>query len=197
MHRTYLAGIERGARNVTLSSIAKLAHALQVAVASLLTNGVPAAEAASVVPPTPREILLVQGDAVEVDNALAAFRRANVANPMKVVRTGREALQYLKSSGRYARRQDILPQLILLDVQLPDMSGAEILRQLRADERTKALPVIALAAGPNDPGMADCRELGVHASLTKPVRFQNLSEVTPNLKLHWALVTTPAGELVE
>ena len=190
LHRSYLADIERGGRNVTLRSIVNLARALQISLADLLANhldlGVvnPSAE--------PRaglgEILLVEDEAADIELTLRAFKRAKFANPVKVVRDGKAALDFLFHTGRYAKRQAVSPHLVLLDLGLPKVSGLEVLRQIKNHQLTKSIPVVILTGSNQDATIIECGRLGAENYLIKPVEFESFSQVTPKLGLQWTLV---------
>src|SRR5438094_2658470 len=161
LHRTYITGIERGTRNVTLKSIDKLARALGVSTAALLhppekpelQRGGPRAEA------TGRfvDILLVEDDQADVELTLHAFKKANITNPVHVVNDGAEALEFLFCRGRYAeRKMENRPQLVLLDLNLPKISGLEVLRRIKSDGRTRTIPVIVLTISQRDREIREC-----------------------------------------
>lgn len=180
LHRTYVSDIERGARNLSLGSIQKLAMALKVSVPSLFNHGVPG----QIV-----DILMVEDNLDDVELALEAFRRAKCTNRVHVVHDGAEALEYLfGDSGAPPRPVKDPPGLILLDLHLPRISGLEVLRRFKADPRTRDIPVVILTGSPMDRDAAECRRLGVHAYIVKPVDLQGLCEVTPELSLQWALL---------
>ena len=194
LHRTYIADIERGARNVTLRSIDRLAKALEVSTADLLlqTGQTPAS-----VPRSPKasspgqlaDILLVEDSPSDVDLTLHAFRKARIANRVHVVRDGAAALDYVFRTGKYSeRRAKNLPSVILLDLDLPKISGMEVLERLKADPRSQKIPVIVLTASQSSPDIQESSRLGADAYIVKPVDFQNFSQVTPRLSLLWALL---------
>jgi len=194
MHRTYIAGIERGARNVTLKSIDKLAKALEVSTAALIASaGKPALH-----PGDTRleswdgkfvDILMVEDSRSDVELALHAFKKARITNRVHVVYDGAEALDFLFSRGRYAnRKKENRLQVVLLDLNLPKINGLEVLRRIKNDERTKAIPVIVLTMSRRDRDIAECRRLGAESYIVKPVDFTNFSTVTPQLSLRWALL---------
>ena len=149
LHRTYVADVERGARNVTLWTIANLAKALRVTAGNLLSHAarpnemVPRSGAGSA-PDEVREILLVG----QSSTMARAFERAKLANPIKIVRDGESGLDYLFGTGRYAKRKPARPQLILLVLDLPRMSGQEFLLRVKGDERTQDIPVLPLTVSP-------------------------------------------------
>jgi transcriptional regulator with XRE-family HTH domain len=145
LHRTYVADVERGARNVTLWTIANLAKALHVTAGNLLSHGATLSgmalrNSAGSAPDEVREILLVDHSSTMA----RAFDRAKLANPIKIVRDGETGLDYLFGTGRYAKRKPARPQLILLVLELPRMSAREFLLRVRNDERTRDIPVVPL-----------------------------------------------------
>lgn len=149
IHRTYLADIERGKRNVTLRTVANLSVTLQITVGHLFAHVTPPPETAplvvsELVPNEVRDILLVEHHVVAAAETARAFKRARLANPIKIIRHGEAALNYLFGSGPYARRKQVRPQLIMLVLDLPGMSGSEFLRRVKADERTRDIPVVIL-----------------------------------------------------
>lgn len=196
LHRTYVCDVERGARNVSLESIEKLARALEVSVPSLLAYPQDQLPSSSM-PPTSTpdqllKILLVEDLADDVDLTLWALRNANIANQIEVVRDGAEALSFLFCTGKFAaRNREQSPELIMLDLNLPKIDGLEVLRQVKADPRTSTIPVIILTASTSGRDLATCKRLGAAAFIPKPVDFHNLSEVTPKLSLQWALLKPP------
>ena len=149
VHRTYIADIERGARNVTLRTVANLAKALQITIGHLFAHvTAPSGTAPSVgaepAPSEVREILLVEHNAAAAATTARAFKRAKLANPLRIVRDGEAGLDYLFGTGPYAKPKPLRPQLILLVLDLPRMSGAEFLRRIKGDERTRDIPVVLL-----------------------------------------------------
>ena len=149
IHRTYLADIERGKRNVTLRTVSNLSVTLQITIGHLFAHvtsplGTAPPFVSELVPNEVRDILLVEHHVVAAAETARAFKRARLANPIKIIRHGEAALNYLFGSGRYARRKQVRPQLILLVLDLPGMSGSEFLRRVKADERTRDIPVVIL-----------------------------------------------------
>jgi CheY-like chemotaxis protein len=184
IHRTYLSDMERGVRNPSIDSIAKVAHALEVPVARLFEHTSAGGNSTKQV----AEILLVE-NAKDIDRTKQAFAKAKITNPMHVARDGAEALDFIFATGLYAEREgDPHPQVILLDLNLPRVSGLEVLRKIKADKRTRAIPVVILATSTRDRDIGECRRLGAENYIIKPLGFQNFSEVTPYLSLAWTLV---------
>jgi CheY-like chemotaxis protein len=187
LHRTYVSDIERGARNVSLESVEKLARALKVSAATLFTASETGTADELV------DILLVEDSPDDVQLTTHALQQAKITNRVHVVRDGAEALNFLFCSGPYARRRpDHRPQVVLLDLELPKVGGLEVLRRMKADPRTRMIPVVVLTGSLQDRDMLVSKQLGADAYIVKPVDFRNLSEVTPQLSLHWALLK-PAG----
>jgi len=140
------------------------------------------------------EILLVEDNAYDVELTLRAFKQARFANRVAVVTDGQAALDYLFHRGDHADQSPAKrPQVILLDLSLPKVSGLEVLRQIKSDPQVSPAHVIILSASSYQEDMARCRRLGAEDYLIKPVDFQALSRVTPQLKLDWALFK-PAAE---
>lgn len=197
LHRTYISDIERGARNLSLESIDKLASALQITIAALFTN-TGAALGIDTTKSEPRElvdILLVEDNESDIELTVQAFKKARLSNQVHVVRDGGEALDYLFCKNRYAdRRIDARAQVILLDLNLPGISGIEVLRRIKADESTKHAHVIVLTVSDSSEDIAECRELGAETYIVKPVNFNRLSEVTAQLDLCWALLKESAAK---
>lgn len=190
LHRTYIADIERGVRNITLRSAASVAKALDVSMASLLIRaGGRAQSAPASAKESLGEILMIEDNPADAELALHAFRQARLTNPMKVIADGGEAMNYLFPKGRSAaRRKTRLPQLVLLDLNLPTVPGLEILRRLKQDDRTRDIPVIILTVSQHDGDIAQCRRLGATAYIIKPVGFENFSQATSQLSFDWVLL---------
>ena len=194
LHRTYISDIERAARNLSLESISKLADALEVSVAALFS---PASSPGGQTGNGHNQngnkqfvdILLVEDNPNDVELTLHAFKRSRFANRVNVVTDGAEALDYVYCRGAYTRRNgEDHPQIILLDLNLPKVSGLEVLRRLKTEETTRAIPVIVLTASQNDLDISETRRLGAETYIVKPVDFHRLSQVTPQLSLNWALL---------
>lgn len=183
LHRTYVSDVERGARNPSIASVEKLAEALQLSVAALFERAGNSRGSRDAV-----EILLVEDDPQDVALTTRAFQRARISNPLHVVGDGDEALDFLFATGSYAHRLDRQPKVILLDLNLPKTNSLEVLRRIKADQRTQNIPVVVLTVSDRDRNIPECRRLGAETYIVKPVDFQNFSEVTSNLSLAWTLV---------
>lgn len=198
LHRTYIAAIEGRGRNVTLKSMVKLAKALKVSIPCLLSRANGAEKRGRTVqsPSTSFrsvDILMVEDNRDDVEMTVEAFKHARITNVMQVVYDGKEALDFLFCTGRFAGRNiKDRPHLVLLDLNLPKVGGIEVLRRIKADERTRAIPVVVLTSARDARELAECRRLGAETSIIKPVDFQNLSQATPSLRLDWALLKPAA-----
>ena len=194
LHRTYISDIERGARNVSLQSIEKLARALEISVPALFAydRHLPAKTLSA---DEMVDILYVEDDPQDVELTLQALKAAKITNRIFVVHDGVEALDFLFCTGDYSHRQPgDRPQIILLDLNLPGMNGLEVLRRIRRDPRTRLIPVVVLSASGRDRDIAASQGLGADAYIIKPVNLQNLSDVTPQLRMQWALLKVPLLE---
>jgi CheY-like chemotaxis protein len=193
LHRTYISDVERGARNLSLDSIEKLAGALQLSIVHLFQ-----AVTSEVRPAALVDILIVEDEPRDLELTLRAFGKAKLANPVHVVRDGAEALDFLFATGQHGGRKNRpLPGVILLDLNLPNIPGLKVLRRIKADPRTQEIPVVVLTVSNHDRDIAECRRLGAESYIVKPVGFQNFSEVTPHLRLEWALKKPARGGPVE
>src|SRR5580698_4672958 len=115
------------------------------------------------------DILLVEDSEDDIDLTLHTLRRENLANHIFVVRVGQEALDFLFCSGPYAGRNPAdMPKLVLLDLKLPKVDGMEVLRRLRADPRTKVLPVVIMTSSKEERDVANSYHLGVNSYIQKP-----------------------------
>jgi CheY-like chemotaxis protein len=184
LHRTYVSEVERGERNPSITSVEKLAHALQVSITSLFEK--PQARSG---PREALEILLVEDSPIDVELTKNAFRKAQITNPLHVVNDGEAALDFVFARGAHADRAGARPpRLILLDLNLPKKSGLEVLREIKQNPRTQNTPVIILTISDQDEDINECRRLGAETYIVKPVSFQNFSKVTTLLSLSWVLV---------
>jgi CheY-like chemotaxis protein/DNA-binding XRE family transcriptional regulator len=188
-HRSYISDIERGERNVSLKSIEKLADALGISVLTLFAGVDSKSGSTPLRTDEMVDILLIEDNDNDTLLVIQALKRANLANRIYVVRDGAAALDFLFCKGEYAyRRTNDHPQVILLDLNLPKIDGLEVLRRVKADSRTRAIPVVVLTASKFDDAIATCKRLGAESFIAKPVDFQNFSAMTLQLSLQWALL---------
>jgi two-component system response regulator len=138
-------------------------------------------------------ILLVDDDPNDVELTLRAFRNNPLANRIVVARDGIEALDYLRGTGCHAQRDPAhLPQVVLLDLNLPVLDGLEVLRRIRAEERFRRLPVVILTSSNQDSDKLAGYGLGANSYVRKPVDFKQFSEAVVRLGLYWMVVNEPA-----
>lgn len=136
-----------------------------------------------------RSILLVEDN--EHDEALTrrALTASRLANRIEVARDGEEALDYLFCRGEFAdRAPDDMPAVILLDLRLPKVSGLEVLERVRADERTRTIPVVILTSSSEDEDIARSYDRGANSYVRKPVDFEGFSAAVSNLGLYWLIL---------
>lgn len=135
------------------------------------------------------EILLVEDNADDVELTLRALKKNHVTNRVAVVQDGAEALEYLFATGRYADRSiSSLPKVVLLDLKLPLVSGTEVLRRCKGDERTSQIPIVVLTSSREEPDIQTCYELGANSYIVKPVDFQQFTEAVRQVGLYWLLL---------
>ena len=140
-----------------------------------------------------RVILLVEDNANDEELTLRAFRKSNIASRVVVVRDGAEALDYLFERGAYARRAETeIPHVVLLDLKLPKVDGLEVLRRIRADERTRMLPVVILTSSIEEKDLATGYRLGANSYVRKPVDFTQFVEAVRQLGMYWLAINQSA-----
>jgi CheY-like chemotaxis protein len=138
-------------------------------------------------------ILLVEDNPDDEELTLLAFDECRVANQLVVVRDGQEALDYLFAEGKYADRDTgEMPQVILLDLKLPKVDGLEVLHRVRADERTKLLPVVVLTSSKEDQDLIDSYSLGASSYIQKPVDYLQFIDAVRQLGLYWLVLNQTA-----
>jgi len=139
-----------------------------------------------------RIILLVEDNPDDVELTLLALKKHSISNQVVVVRDGAEALDYLFTTGAYAERdRSTMPAVILLDLKLPKIDGLEVLQRLRADERTKLLPVVIVTSSKEEQDIVNGYKLGANSYVRKPVDFNQFSDAVRQLGLYWLLLNEP------
>jgi CheY-like chemotaxis protein len=141
-------------------------------------------------------ILLVEDNPDDEVLMLRALKKNNILNDVVVARDGVEALDYLFGTGMYAGRDPrVLPQVVLLDLKLPKVDGLEVLRRLRADERTCLLPVVILTSSKEEQDMVTGYRLGANSYVRKPVDFIHFAEGVRQLGMYWLVLNeAPPGQ---
>ena len=134
-------------------------------------------------------ILMVEDDPNDVELTLTALGEYNLANEVVVTRDGAEALDYLFLQGRHAGRDPaIRPQVVLLDLHLPRIDGLEVLRRIRAHEKTRTLPVVVLTSSKEERDLVESYQLGVNSYVHKPVDVTSFFEAVRQLGMYWLVL---------
>jgi two-component system, response regulator len=137
-------------------------------------------------------ILLVEDNPDDEALTLRALKKNNIKNEVVVAHDGAEALDYLFGTGKHAGRNvDVLPQVVLLDLKLPKVEGLEVLRRVRADKRTKLLPVVILTSSNEEQDRIDGYGLGANSYVRKPVDFSQFLDAARHLGLYWLILNEP------
>jgi two-component system response regulator len=140
-----------------------------------------------------KTIFLVEDNADDEALTLRALKKSHIKNEVIVARDGAEALDYLLGRGAHEGRDtSVLPQVVLLDLKLPKVDGLEVLRTLRADARTKSLPVVILTSSKEDDDLLNGYDLGANSYIRKPVDFTEFAEAVRQLGLYWLVLNEAA-----
>ena len=198
LHRTYLANVESGTRNLSLQSIGKLARGLDLSLTGLFermekSSKATASDGDYSLLAKPVDILLIDHSSASIEATLKAFQEAKFVNHVHVVHDAATVLDFLLSPRRGRASPTVVrPHLILLDLALPKGAGIKLLQRIRSDPRTGNIPIIALMTVRRDKEIEECQRLGVDEFILQPLSFRSLSEITPRLKLNWALLKESA-----
>lgn len=137
----------------------------------------------------PLEILLVEDNPQEAELTIRALKKRTLANHFVHVHDGQEAVDFIFNRGRYQGTEAYeMPKVVLLDLKLPKLDGLEVLRQIRADERTRTLPVVVLTSSREDRDVIEAYALGANSYIVKPVDFEKFLEVVSNMITYWLLL---------
>lgn len=135
------------------------------------------------------EVLLVEDNETDAELTIRALKKKNLANNLVWVKDGEEALEFIFATGRYSDRQvQDLPKLVLLDLRMPKVDGMEVLRRIKADERTNKIPIVVLTSSKEDKDIVESYNLGVNSYVSKPVEFDEFTEAVSTLGLYWMLL---------
>lgn len=139
-----------------------------------------------------KRILLIEDNDSDEKLTLRALQKSQILNEVVVARDGEEALEYLFGTGRYAGRDaSVTPTVTLLDLNLPKIGGLDVLRRVRADDRTKRMPVVVLTSSGEDEDVIKSYDLGANAYVRKPVDFGQFADAVKSLGLFWVLLNEP------
>lgn len=138
------------------------------------------------------EILLVEDSPQDVELALRALKKANLANHIHVARDGVEALEFIFGEGKHAgRRPEHGPKVILLDLKLPKIDGLEVLKRIKGDPRTRIIPVVVLTSSKEQRDVVESYKLGVNSYIVKPVNFESFAAAVHDMGMYWLLLNQP------
>jgi two-component system response regulator len=142
-----------------------------------------------------RVIVLVEDNATDEELTLRAFRKSNIVNRIVVLRDGAEALDYFFQRGAHAARSNNeIAQVVLLDLKLPKINGLDVLRALRADERTRLIPIVILTSSAEEQDLVRGYGLGANSYVRKPVDFSQFVEAVRQLGLYWLAINQSAPQ---
>lgn len=144
------------------------------------------------------DLLLVEDNINDAELAIRQLKKNNMANNLFHVKDGEEALEFIFATGRFAAGESAIkhPKIILLDIQMPKVSGIEVLHKIKGDPRTKSIPVVILTSSKEDPDIQKCYALGANSYIVKPVNFESFAEAIKNLGFYWLLLNQPPKEEV-
>ena len=134
------------------------------------------------------DILLVEDNPTDAELTMRALGKGDLANQITWVKDGAEALEFIFCSGAYADRPKQNPRLILLDLKLPKVDGIEVLKRLKADERSRGIPVVMMTSSQEERDIITSYQLGVNSYIVKPVEFDAFSETVAKAGFYWMLV---------
>ncbi|MBI5682083.1 MAG: response regulator [Deltaproteobacteria bacterium] len=138
------------------------------------------------------EILLVEDNPTDAELCIRALKKHNLANKLVWVKDGAEALDFIFAAGGYAERTiGNGPKVIFLDLRLPKIDGQEVLRRVKSDERTKAIPVVVLTSSKEDRDIAESYKFGVNSYISKPVEWEDFVKAVSEMGLYWLLLNKP------
>jgi two-component system response regulator len=138
------------------------------------------------------DILLVEDNPEDAELTTTALKTSNITNRIFVVEDGAEAVDFLFCQGKYAERSaSHSPKVVLLDLKLPKMSGLEVLRTLKRDDRTRSIPVVIVTSSREDPDIKEAYALGANSYIVKPIGFESFADSVNKLGLYWLLLNQP------
>lgn len=138
------------------------------------------------------KILLVEDNPGDAELTIRSLKKNNLGKGLVHLENGEEAIHYIFAQGQFADRDILnLPNVILMDINMPKVSGMEVLRKLKSDERTKMIPVIMLTASKDEPNIKECYSLGVNSYIVKPVQYEEFVRAVKELGLYWMLLNQP------
>ena len=141
------------------------------------------------------EVLLAEDNPHDAELTLRALKKHHLANQVHWMRDGAEVLEFIFAQGAYAGRDfNHRPRLLLLDLKLPKLDGPEVLRRVKLDPRTRAIPVVILTSSREDRDLEECYRLGANSYIVKPVEFEAFLKAVAEIGLYWLLLNKPPPE---
>lgn len=138
------------------------------------------------------DILLVEDNTDDAELTIRQLKKHNMANNLVHVTDGEEALDFVFGTGKFAGRAiDYPPKLVLLDIQMPKVNGIEVLKKIKADPRTRIIPVVMLTSSKEDPDIQKCYALNANSYIVKPVDFEGFAQAIKTLGFYWLLLNQP------
>ena len=138
------------------------------------------------------EIVLVEDNPSDAEMTIRALRKNNLSSKLLHLKDGVEALDFLFGTGEYQdRNMASNPKVVLLDLKMPKVNGIEVLRKVKADERTKSIPIVILTSSKEDPDIQECYGLGANGYIVKPVGYENFTKAISELGLYWTILNQP------
>ncbi len=138
------------------------------------------------------DILLIEDNPDEAELAIRSLKKSNLANNLVHIDDGAEALDFIFAKGKYAgNTAQSRPRLILLDLNLPKIGGLEILKQIKANDHTRMIPVVVLTSSQEQRDVIESYKLGVNSYIVKPVNFESFSRAISELKMYWLVLNQP------
>ena len=140
------------------------------------------------------EVLLVEDNIHDAELTIRELQKNNLGNNLYHATDGEEALDFIFATGKFEGRRSVSvsPKLVLLDIKMPKINGIEVLKAIKANEATKATPVVILTSSKEDPDIQACYELGANSYIVKPVNFEKFAEAIKNLGFYWLLLNQSA-----
>lgn len=140
--------------------------------------------------PNSVEILLVEDNLTDAELTIRELKKHNMANNLIHLKDGEEALDFLFATGKYADTREIQyrPKVILLDIQMPKVTGIEVLEKIKTDPKTRSVPVVILTSSKENPDIQKCYDLGANSYIVKPVNFDGFAQAIKNLGFYWLLL---------
>ena len=140
------------------------------------------------------DILLVEDNPSDLKLALHSFKQHGFAHRVEIARDGAEALDFIFGTGPYAGRPRVkAPRVILLDLQLPKVSGLEVLKRLKSDPQTRSIPVVILTSSRENRDLTEAYRLGANSYIVKPVDFEQFTKCVQEIGVYWLVSNTAAG----